>query len=129
MTHVNVVQSSRRHSGTTAYHAGLAAEGSVARHYENTGHSICARRWRGESGEIDLIAQDGDVVVFIEVKQSRTHALAAEHLTGRQVQRIFACANEYLAQMPNGMSTNVRFDVALVDNTGKIEIIEPGFMS
>ena len=37
-------------SGTTSYHAGVAAEDCVARHYAKSGHAIAARRWRGKAG-------------------------------------------------------------------------------
>jgi putative endonuclease len=99
-------------SGARSYHAGLAAEDSVAQRYARAGHQVAARRWRGKSGEVDLIARDGDVVIFIEVKQSRTHADAAE---------------EFIGDEPNGSLTDVRFDVALVDGKGVIEILENAY--
>jgi len=85
---------SRKARGLTNYLAGHAAEASVARHYEDRGIAICARNWRGISGEIDLIGRDGDVVVFIEVKQSKTHDLAASHVSQGQIGRIFATGAE-----------------------------------
>jgi putative endonuclease len=114
-------------TGARSYHAGLAAEDQVAQHYERSGRVIAARRWRGEAGEIDLIARDGAMVIFIEVKQSRNHAWAAGHLTPRQFARIYATAAEFLAGEPAGELTEVRFDVALVDGTGQIEIIENAY--
>ncbi len=116
-------------SGTRSYHAGLAAEESVALHYGRSGRAVHARRWRGEAGEIDLIARDGDAVIFIEVKQSKTHALAAEHLTERQFGRIYRAAAEFLGGEPRGELTEVRFDVALVDGVGRIEIIENAYVA
>ncbi len=115
-------------SGARSYHAGFAAEDQVARHYIGSGHQICSRRWRGSAGEIDLIARIGQEIIFIEVKQSSSHALAAQHLTARQMARIQASAAEFLATEPNGQLTNSRFDVALVDGTGRIEILENAFM-
>ena len=88
---------------------------------------VCARRWRGRTGEIDIIARDGDKVVFIEVKQSRTHDEAAAHLTPRQMQRIWNTAEEFLAGEPRGALTDVRIDVALVDGMGRIEILENAY--
>lgn len=114
-------------SGAISYHAGLAAEDQVARLYTETGRDVCARRWRGSAGEIDLIARNGAEVIFIEVKQSSTHALAAEHLTPRQIARIYASASEFLAGEPNGQMTESRFDVALVNAAGQIEILENAF--
>ena len=114
-------------SGARSYHAGLAAENQVAQLYDRTGHRVAARRWRGMSGEIDLIVRDGAEVIFIEVKQSRTHAQAAEHLTQRQMQRIYGAAEEFLGGEPQGSLTPARFDVALVDGMGRIEILENAF--
>lgn len=114
----------RAATGRTAYHAGLAAEDAVSRLYDRSGRPIIARRWRGSIGEIDLIAREGDVVVFIEVKKSSSHARAAEHLTPRQMQRIMATASEFVGGEPKGELTDIRFDVALVDAAGRIEIVE-----
>lgn len=114
-------------TGAVSHHAGLAAEAAVAQMYERCGRPIAARRWRTGAGEIDLIARDGAEVIFIEVKKSRSHAEAALHLTRRQMARIHASASEFLAQEPAGQDTASRFDVALVDAAGRIEIIENAF--
>ncbi|MFZ1513584.1 MAG: YraN family protein [Tabrizicola sp.] len=118
---------SRKARGLTNYLAGHAAEASVARHYEDRGIAICARNWRGISGEIDLIGRDGDVVVFIEVKQSKTHDLAASHVSQGQIGRIFATGDEFVAGEPKGLLTDVRIDLALVDGLGRIEVVENAF--
>ena len=113
--------------GQMAYHAGLSAEMQIAQDYERRGFVVASRRWRGAAGEIDLIARDGDGLVFVEVKKSRSIVRAAERLNRRQMARIYASAEQYLAGEPNGQLTNVRFDVALVDHTGQFEIIENAF--
>ena len=113
--------------GRLAYHSGRAAEGSVERVYERGGRQIVARRWRGMGGEIDLVARDGAEVIFIEVKCSTTHAQAAERLGRRQMARIYAAASEFLAGEPLGQLTPARFDVALVDGQGRVEILENAF--
>lgn len=117
----------RKEKGTTSYHAGLLAEGSVERYYQQAGSSILARRWRGDGGEIDLVARDGAEVVFIEVKRSTTHARAAEALGRRQMVRIFQAAAEYLERETLGQLTPARFDVALVDGAGRVEILQNAF--
>jgi putative endonuclease len=114
-------------SGARSFHAGRAAEAAVARHYADQGREIAASRWRSEAGEIDLIARDGAEVIFVEVKQSRSHAEAAEHLSARQMARIYASASAFLAGEPRGQDTPARFDVALVDGQGRIEIVENAF--
>jgi len=114
-------------SGLVSYHAGLAAEGSVERFYADAGHEITRRRWRGSGGEIDLIVRDGDGLIFIEVKKSKNFARAAERVSQRQMQRIYASAAEFLADEPNGQDTDARFDVALVNGVGEIKVIENAF--
>ncbi|MCV2882673.1 YraN family protein [Actibacterium sp. XHP0104] len=108
----------------TGYLAGLAAEETVARDYLRRGLKLAGRRWRGRSGEIDLIARDGDGLVFVEVKKSRSFARAAERLTRRQIDRILMAAQEFCAGEPLGQLTEMRFDVALVDGAGRLEILE-----
>lgn len=111
-------------SGSISYHSGLAAEEAVSRRYEQTGHAIVARRWRGSAGEIDLISQTGDETIFIEVKKADTHAQAAERLSDRQIGRIMGTASEFMGTLPDGQLSHVRFDVALVDAMGRIDVLE-----
>lgn len=124
---IKTQQTARQNRGARSYHAGFAAEDQVAQLYDRSGRAVCARRWRGQSGEIDLIARDGAEVIFIEVKQSRTHAQAAEHLTPQQMARLYNAASEFLAGEPAGQLTNVRFDLALVDGIGRIEVLENAY--
>ncbi|MGV6850257.1 MAG: YraN family protein [Marinibacterium sp.] len=114
-------------SGQRAYHAGLAAEDQIARHYEGRGLSVAHRRWRGQGGEIDLVARDGAALIFVEVKKARDFPCAALRLSGRQMQRLCSAAEEYLAGEPKGLLTEMRFDVALVDGQGRFEIVENAF--
>lgn len=111
-------------SGSVSYHAGLSAEDQVARHYSSRGFPVAAQRWRGAGGEIDLIARDGEMFVFVEVKKSRSHARAAERLSQRQIRRLYDAAGEFLAGCPQGLATPARFDVALVDEVGRVHILE-----
>lgn len=117
----------RHHRGRTAYHAGMAAEMRIAQDYERRGFAVARQRWRGKGGEIDLIIRDGSGLIFVEVKKSRSLARAAESLSARQMQRIYASAEEFLGTEPLGSLTDVRFDVALVDGTGDMQIIENAF--
>lgn len=115
-------------TGSVGYHAGLAAEDIVAADYARRCHRFAARRWRGQAGEIDLIMRDGDTVVFIEVKKSRTRDRAAARLGRRQMDRICSAAGEFLAGEPRGQLTDVRFDLAMVDGQGMMSVIENAFM-
>lgn len=92
-------------------------------HYLRAGHVLAFRRWRGSAGEIDLIFRDGSALIFVEVKRADTHAIAAERVSAAQSRRIFAAASEFIAGEPGGQDSDMRFDVALVDGRGRIEII------
>ena len=116
-------QDDRRHRGARSHHAGMAAEEAVERHYQRAGLTILEWRWRGQGGEIDLIARDGDVVVFVEVKQSASHDEATWHLTPAQVARISASVQDYVGGLPSGANADVRFDLALVDGQGQVQIL------
>lgn len=114
---------SRGRRGQRNYLAGLSAEDQVARAYERAGHRIRSRRWRGAAGEIDLIFEKSGEIVFVEVKASTTHAGAAQSLTERQVRRLLKSAEAYLGSIPGGSLTPMRYDVALVDRSGALDII------
>jgi putative endonuclease len=114
-------------SGAVSYHAGQCAEDIVSDDYQSRGYAPRARRWRGPGGEIDLIFEKLGALVFVEVKKSRDFATAAAHLTDRQMQRIYASAGGFLASMPLGQDTETRFDAALVDSKGAVQIVENAF--
>jgi putative endonuclease len=114
----------RQHRGRCSNLSGHAAEKSVADLYTAKGRTIAAMNWRGKGGEIDIIARDGERVVFIEVKKAASHALAAERLGRNQIARLYQAAAEFLSDEPAGELTEARFDVALVDALGRIEILE-----
>ena len=123
----SAMRAQRRNRGALAALSGEMAEDSVARHLTAKGCTILARRWRSAGGEIDLICRDGDAVVFVEVKQAASHAEAAMRLGRSQMDRICAAACAYCTDLPDGQLTCMRFDVALVDGAGRVEILETAF--
>ncbi len=114
----------RSRRGSRAYHAGRAAEASVAREYRRRGAIVAAERWRGKGGEIDLVVRDGEGLVFVEVKSGRSFAEAAFRLGRAQVMRIARAAAEFMGREPGGLNMQARFDLALVDGTGRVSIVE-----
>ena len=119
--------SSQAHRGAMSFHAGLAAEGCIAQDYERRGFTVIKQRWRGKGGEIDLIVKNGDGLIFVEVKQSRSFERAAQRVSPTQMRRIYSCAEEFLGTQPLGSLTDVRFDVALMNSYGETQIIENAF--
>ncbi|MBF9029093.1 hypothetical protein HKCCE3408_01680 [Rhodobacterales bacterium HKCCE3408] len=115
-------------SGRVSYENGRAAEARVAAHYASDGYAILARRWRGKAGEIDLVVERDGEVVFVEVKASSSLTKAAIALTERQIRRIYASAAQFIGFLPTGQETPSRFDVALVDGTGRLELLPNAIM-
>ena len=122
-----VARTARAARGRVAQLAGALAEDMVLARYLADGYRLMARRWRGQAGEIDLIMQHGDCLVFVEVKQSVSHAAAAERLGRSQMRRICLTGCEFCAGQPQGQLSEMRFDVALVDGIGRVEIMENAF--
>jgi putative endonuclease len=119
--------SRRQARGLCAWLSGQAAEEIVARHYEARGVRILARRWRGTGGEIDLVLRAADSYVFCEVKRAASFDAALARLRQGQLERIYRAASEYLGLTPEGQLAPVRFDVAAVDATGAVHVLEAAF--
>ena len=49
-------------------------------------------------------------------------------MTRPQMDRIYGAGSEFLATQPRGQLTDVRFDLALVDERGRVDVIENAFM-
>lgn len=114
----------KRTRGLTNYLDGLSAEECVERAYCDAGATVLKRRWRGKSGEVDLILQHGALYIFVEVKKARDFASAAMRPTERQLQRIARAADEFSATLPLGLNSAMRIDVALVNNSSESQILE-----
>ena len=74
-----------------------------------------------------MILRDGEAVVFVEVKKSETHDIAAQRISRRQMDRICQAALLYTDRLPTGGLTELRFDAALVDADGRVQIVENAF--
>jgi putative endonuclease len=119
--------SRRQARGLRNWLSGQAAEESVARLYEARGVTVLARRWRGESGEIDLVLRTPETYVFCEVKRAASFDAALARLRRGQLERIYHAASEYIGHTPEGQLAPVRFDVAAVDATGAVDLREAAF--
>lgn len=115
-----------------AKHNKLGEEGEkVACEYlQGKGYTIREVNWRSGNLELDIIAQKGTVLVFVEVKtrQSHLYGFPAEAVTPAKIRRIVYAADAYI-RMYN-LSLDVRFDVmSLVQRPDgyEIEQIEDAF--
>jgi putative endonuclease len=99
---------------------GRAGENAAAEHLEHLGYILLERNWRCRIGEIDLIALDGNTLVFVEVR-SRTnptrYGTAIEAVTPRKCRQVREVATAYLKQR-GGLPQPLRFDVVAITFLG-----------
>ena len=110
---------------------GILGENLAVGTLEQRGYAIRARRHRSRYGEIDIIAEQGRLVIFVEVKLRTTDLFgeAFEAIPRWKQRRIITVALDYLSRN-DLLDRPVRFDVAAVDeHAGKltVEIIEDAF--
>ncbi len=105
---------------------GQAAESEAERYLRRKGYRILARNARTPSGELDLVARSGSVLVFIEVKARRSsdYGGAVGAMNGRKRVRLVKLASQYLARH-RLRDQPCRFDVLLCGGrTGAPAVIE-----
>jgi putative endonuclease len=110
---------------------GMTGEDLACEALEARGYSIVARRYRVAAGEIDIVAQDGPTLVFVEVKARASHEFgsAAEAVTPVKQRKLVRLATEYLAAH-NMHDCPCRFDVVAIHldaGTPEIEILQNAF--
>lgn len=94
---------------------GEFGERVAAHRLEAAGLRVVARNVRTRGGEIDLIAEDGDDLVFVEVRTRRAEpGAAAESLTPPKLERMWQCAIDYCDEHEINPE-RVRIDVVSVD--------------
>ena len=105
---------------------GEKEEERACRHLREKGYKIVARNWLSPFGEIDIIARDGDTLVFVEVKSrhGRNFISPEETLTVEKRKRIITTARLYLSKMENQVP--VRFDFVAVC-AGKVTLYQNAF--
>ncbi|HRI44160.1 MAG TPA: YraN family protein [Fimbriimonadaceae bacterium] len=97
---------------------GREAEDRAAGHLLDLGYTIVTRRFKGAGGEIDLVALDGDTLVIVEVKSTRTAFRRAEAgLDDRKARRLAAVADEYLHKFALH-DRHLRYDLIAIDRDG-----------
>ncbi|MEO8135587.1 MAG: YraN family protein [Betaproteobacteria bacterium] len=99
----------------TDHPSGVAAEALAASYLEDRGLAIIARNFRCRFGEIDLIARDGDVVVFIEVRlrRNRDFGGAGASIDYGKQKKLVKTAQFFLARQRS--MPRCRFDAILLD--------------
>jgi putative endonuclease len=103
-------------SATTPGEAGARVEALACAHLERSGFRVLARNYRCRGGEVDVVARDAEVTVFIEVKGrgGSSHGRGLDAVTRAKRQRLVRAARLYAAA--HGIDDRpLRFDVISVD--------------
>ena len=98
---------------------GKTGEDLACRELERRGYAILARRYRCRGGELDIIARDGQTLVFVEVKtrDGREFGEGVDAVTARKRRRITQVALDYVAR--HGLTDcPCRFDVVSIQIDG-----------
>lgn len=101
----------------------------AADYLRKNGYNILECNWRCRRGEIDIVANDGQTLVFIEVKTRRTESCGDGFaaVDARKQERLRLLAQHYIHQT-GFTARSYRFDVASVDgHTGSVTVIKDAF--
>ena len=110
---------------------GELGEDAACRELRRRGYVILARRYRTRHGELDIVAREGDVLVFVEVKTRSSHAFGGplDAVTGQKQRKLGRMALEYIVRSRlSGVAC--RFDVVGVLRQGgetRIEVVANAF--
>lgn len=98
----------------------------MARHYEAAGYVVLDQNWQVRGGELDLVLERGDEIVFCEVKTRSSHRFGSgfEAVDSRKQRFIRRTALSWLDT--HDRRGRLRFDVAAVTGSA-IEIVEGAF--
>ena len=111
---MTVSDKKKRPAGASAGTEGARGEALAAAYLEQRGYTVLERNYRCRTGEIDLIARQGNCLTFVEVK-TRKNALRGEpreYVTAAKQRRLHSAAMHYLMCHPEAESLLLRFDVA-----------------
>ena len=97
---------------------GRAAEDRAADYLREQGFTIVTRRYKARHGELDLVALEGDLLVFVEVKARNAPGYVPEESIGDSKRRaLYRAGQQYLAEVGE-QEREVRFDLIAIDQSG-----------
>jgi putative endonuclease len=113
--------------GLTRREVGVTGERLAADFLEELGYQIVQRNFRCKEGEIDIIAQQGECLVFVEVRTRRGSAFGTpeESITQSKGERLVSVAESYL-QTCDEQPASWRIDVVAVELSSNNEIVRLG---
>jgi len=104
---------------------GDAAEERACRHLERSGFTVVERNFRTRGGEIDIVARQGDLLVFVEVRSREVPGFGTpeESVTPVKRRRTVAAARRYLSTVPASSWREARFDVIAIEGCGDSAVL------
>lgn len=99
---------------------GTAGEERSCQYLLENGYKIIQRNFRIASGEIDIIAEKNEILIFIEVKTlpNATSDMLQKVLNHEKQKRIVKTAKRFLINHREYINSYLRFDVIIVDMPG-----------
>jgi putative endonuclease len=111
---------------------GKKGEDLAVLHLRTLGYQILERNYRCPLGELDIVARDGDVLVFVEVKSRQTEAFGEPELAvGKTKQKKINLIAEYYLTKRESHPIKARFDVVAVKilpHHQEVTLIRDAFM-
>ncbi|MGB3413315.1 MAG: YraN family protein [Microbacteriaceae bacterium] len=100
---------------------GSQGESLAAEYLELRGLSLLQQNWRGKSGEIDLVMQSAEEIVFVEVKTRRTmlYGDPLSAVTAQKLQRIHRLAEEWQHEQQRRVRYRIDIVGIVFDGTDK----------
>ena len=100
---------------------GRKAEELASARLQRQGLRLAARNYRSPFGEIDLVMQERDTLVFVEVRyrSDTTFGAPAETVDRRKQARLRATAEHYLQHTPRASKKACRFDIVAITGDGE----------
>jgi putative endonuclease len=103
---------------------GNFGEAAAAAHLQHRGYTLLARQWACAAGELDLVARQGEELVFVEVRTRRGAAYGSpeESITAAKQARLITLAYAYLEAHSLAATCAWRIDVIAIelDRAGRI---------
>jgi putative endonuclease len=102
---------------------GQRGEGLAAAYLEKRGYVVRERNWRCLAGEMDIVAEDGDCLVFVEVRtrRGRKYGSPEESVTRAKQAKLVEVAQTYLQE--HGWDGDWRIDVVAVEMTSRGKLL------
>jgi putative endonuclease len=118
----------------TSLQIGMAAESLACDYLQQQGLDLLERNYRAPRGELDLIMQEHDQMVFVEVRFRSNHRFGsgADSVRASKQDKLIKTALYYLQQHPKLAKRPVRFDVVsitAIDGQPKIDWIRDAFQA